>query len=181
MTVADPEQFTAKSKTIIYTGVFVELYNWKNRGQVHEIHRMVEFDKCHTSIIENLCNLDTHCIIKVFLVLRSPNVVLRDQDRMVFYVNNYIDWDQFNQLYDADWFNKGIQNADEVACKFGPASIKVTNLRLKVAKEEAQKKQKVVERRKVEAAATKRQRDKEGISLSNEDDDNYYSDTDDTD
>ena len=100
---------------------------------------------------------------------------------MVFYVNNYIDWDQFNQLYDADWFNKGIRNADAVAHKLGPAPIKATNLRLEVAKEEVRKKHEVVERRKAEAAAAKRQRDRGGISSSNEDDDNYYSDTDDTD
>ena len=45
MTVADPERFTAKSKPITYTGAFVELYKQKNRGQVHEIHRIVKLDK----------------------------------------------------------------------------------------------------------------------------------------
>ena len=159
----------------------MELYKWKNRGQVHEIHGMVELDKWHASTAENPRNLGAHRIIEVFLVLRSAHVVPRDQDRMVFYVNNYIDWDQFNQLYDADWFNKGIRNADAVARKLGPASIKATNLRLEVAKEEVRKKHEVVERRKAEAAAAKRQRDRGGISSSNEDDDNYYSDTDDTD
>ena len=111
MTVADPERFTAKSKSITYTGAFMELYKWRNRGQVYEIHGMVEFEKWHAST----------------------------------------------------------------------ASIKATNLRLEVAKEEVQRKQEVVERRKTDTAATKQQRDKGGISLSNEDDDNYYSDTDDMD
>ena len=115
------------------------------------------------------------------MILRNANVVSRDQDKMVFYVNNYINWDQFNQLYDADWFNKDIRNADAVARKLGPASIKATNLRLEVAKEEVRKKHEVVERRKAEAAAAKRQRDRRDISSSNEDDDNYYSNTDDTD
>ena len=100
---------------------------------------------------------------------------------MVFYVNKYIDWDQFNQLYDVDWFNKGIRNEDAVAHKLGPALIKATNLRLEIAKKEVQKKHEVVERRKAEAAAAKQQKDRGGISSSNKDDDNYYSDTDDTD
>ena len=155
MIVVDPERFTAKGKPIIYTGAFVELYKWKNRGQVHKIYGMVELDKWHASMAENLRNFGTHCIIQVFLVLRSVYVVPKDQDKMVFYINNYIDWDQFNQLYDANWFNKGIRNADAVACKFRPASIKATNLRLEVAKEEVQKKHKEVERRKTEAAAAK--------------------------
>ena len=180
VTVADPEWFTAKGKPITYTGAFVELYKWKNFGQVHKIHGMVELDKWHVSMAENPRNLDAHRIIEVSSVLHSAHVVPRDQDKMVFYVNNYIDWDQFNQLYDADWFNKSIRNADAVARKLGPASIKATNLRLEVAKKEVQKKHKVVERWKAEAAAAKQQRDRRDISSSNEDDDNNYNDTDDT-
>ena len=68
-----------------------------------------------------------------------------------------------------------------MARKLGPASIKATNVRLEVAKEEIQRKQEVVQRRKAEAAAAKQQRDRGDINSSNEDDDNYYSDTDDTD
>ena len=56
-----------------------------------------------------------------------------------------------------------------------------TNLRLEVAKEEIQRKQEVMERRKMEAVAAKQQRDRGGIGSSNENDDNYYSDTDDID
>ena len=91
MTIADPERFTAKGKPITYTGAFVELYKWRNRGQVYKIHRMIEFDKWHVSTVENLCNLGAHCNIEVFSVLRSAHGVSKDQDRLVFYVNNYID------------------------------------------------------------------------------------------
>ena len=56
--------------------------------------------------------------------------------------------------------------------------IKATNLRLEVAKEEVRKKHEVVERRKAEAVAAKQQKDRRGISSFNENDDNYYSDTD---
>ena len=54
---------------------------------------MVELDKWHILTTENSCNLGAHCITEVSLVLRSVYVIPRDQDRMVFYVNNYIDWD----------------------------------------------------------------------------------------
>ena len=42
MTVADPERFTSKDKPITYSGAFVELYNWRNGGQIYEIHGMIE-------------------------------------------------------------------------------------------------------------------------------------------
>ena len=80
---------------------------------------------------ENPHNLDAHCIVEISLILRSAYVIPRDQKRIVFHVNNYFDWDQFNQLYDLDWIEKGIQNADAVACKLKPALTKTTNLRRK--------------------------------------------------
>ena len=40
--------------------------------------------------IENPRNLDAYRIIAILLVLRSAYVVLRDQNKFVFYVNNYI-------------------------------------------------------------------------------------------
>ena len=91
VTVADPEWFTAKGKPIIYTRTFVELYKWRNYRQVHEIHGMVGLDKWHAPTAENPCNLSAHCIIELSSVLRSAHVVSRDQDRMFFYISNYID------------------------------------------------------------------------------------------
>ena len=52
---------------------------------------MVELDKWHISTVENACNLSTYHIIKVSSVLLNTYVVPKDQDRIVFYVNNYID------------------------------------------------------------------------------------------
>ena len=93
MTIADSEWFTAKGKPITYIKAFVELYKWRNRKQVYEMHGMVELDKWHASIAENTFNLGAHCIIEVFLVLHSAHVIPRDQDKLVFYINNYINWD----------------------------------------------------------------------------------------
>ena len=91
--MVDLEQFTPKSKPVIYTGALIELYNWGNCGQDHEIHRIIEFKKMRASITKNPRNFGACRIIKIFLVLRSTYVISRDQDKVVFYVHNYIDWD----------------------------------------------------------------------------------------
>ena len=96
VTVANQEWFTPKNKPITYTRQFVKLYNCRNCDQVHKIHGMVELEKMQTSTIKNLCNLGAYWIIKISSILRSAYVVLKDQDKFIFYVNNYIDWDQFN-------------------------------------------------------------------------------------
>ena len=64
----------------------------------------------------------------------------------VFYINNYIDWDQFNQLYDPDWMDKGIKNADAVSHKLGPALTRATNNRLEVAGKNRQKREEIIKR-----------------------------------
>ncbi len=102
ITIADPEQFTDKGKPITYIRVFVELYNKKNGRQVHEIHGMVELKKMSALTAKHFRNLDTHRILEISSILRSAYIVLRNQERIVFYVNNYIDRDQFNQLYAPD-------------------------------------------------------------------------------
>ena len=107
MIVADLERFTPKNKPVKYTGAFVELYNWRNSGQVHEIYRMIELEKMRALTADDLRNLGAHRIIEIFLVLQSAHLVPRDQDKVVFYINKYIDWDQFNQLYNLDWIEKG--------------------------------------------------------------------------
>ena len=61
---------------------------------------MIELEKMHVLTAENPYNFGTYRIIKILSVLYSAYIVSRDQDKFVFYVNNCIDWDQFNQLYD---------------------------------------------------------------------------------
>ena len=93
ITLADPEQFTPKSKPVIYTEALIELYNWKNRGQVYEIHGIVELEKMRILIAKNPRNLGAHRIIEISLVLHNTHVIFKNQNKVVFYVNNYIDWD----------------------------------------------------------------------------------------
>ncbi len=134
---------------------------------------MVKLEKMRASTAEHPRNLGAYCIIEISSILHSAYVIPRDQERIVFYVNNYIDWDQFNQLYAPDLLEKGVQNANAVARKLTPALTKATDLR----REEARQKQEVVDWQKAEAIAEKRRRDREGSSLSIEDDRYYDSET----
>ncbi len=93
MTVVNPEKFTDKSKLITYIRAFVKLYNWRNHGQVYEIYRMIELEKMRTSTAKYPRNLGAPRIVEISSILRSAHIVLRDQEKIVFYINNYIDLD----------------------------------------------------------------------------------------
>lgn len=91
-----------------------------------------------TLMAENSQNLNIYWIIEIFLVLHNIHIAPRNQDKVVFYVNNCIDWYQFNQLYDYDWMKKSVQNVDMIVCKLRLVLIKAISLRLEVAQEEKQ-------------------------------------------
>ena len=63
---------------------------------------------------------------------------------------------------------KGIQNADAIACKLRSASIRVTNYRLEVIRKKQRKRKEMIEKWKIKAIAAKCQRVKRRISLSSE-------------
>lgn len=129
MIIVDLKQFIIKNKLFTLTEAFVELYNLTNRGQVHEIYGIVKLERCHKSKIQNFYLFCTYPITKLFLVLHNVYVILKGQQKIVFYFNNYIDWNQLNKLYDFNWLNKGIPNADAVAYIIGLILSKITNLR----------------------------------------------------
>ena len=90
--MADLKQFISKNKPVtIYTEALVEFYNYKNCKQIYKMYEMIEFKKMRTSIAKNPRNFSVYQIIKVFLILNSAHVVFKDQNKVIFYVNNYID------------------------------------------------------------------------------------------
>ena len=58
--IADLKCFILKSKSIIYTRVFIELYNLKNHKQVYEIYRIIELEKIYALIVENPYNFNVY-------------------------------------------------------------------------------------------------------------------------
>ena len=69
---------------------------------------MIELEKYLILRIANLLNLDSQQFYKISEVLQSNHVVPKDTETKTSYCNNYIDWDQFNPLYDLEWQTKGI-------------------------------------------------------------------------
>lgn len=78
MTVGNPKQFTLKDKLVTYIGVFVELYNWRNREQIHELYEIIELEKMCISTVKNFYNLVVHWMIKISLILYNAHLVSRD-------------------------------------------------------------------------------------------------------
>lgn len=60
---------------------------------MHKIHGIVELENWRTLTVQNFRIFDANHVIKISLILHVAYVVLKDQEKTVFYVNNYINWD----------------------------------------------------------------------------------------
>ena len=120
--IADPQQLDQKNKLVMYTRAFVEFYNWCSKRLVYKTHEIVELEKNPISKAENFLNLGSQQFYKISEVLQSTYVVPRDIETNTFCFNNYIDWDQFNQLYDLEWQTKGTWSANTIVQKLMPTS-----------------------------------------------------------
>lgn len=60
----------------------------------------------------------------------------------MFYIKNYIDWNQFNEFYNLDQMNKGIKNTKVVVRKLRLGLIRATNHKLKFANKKSKKEKK---------------------------------------
>lgn len=136
ITVVDPKRFNLKGKSFIYIEAFAKHYNWKNCRRVLEIDDMIKLENINASTVETLCNLGAYEVIEISLLLCSIYMIPRDYNRIMFYINNSIDWDKFNYLYGFGYIEKGIKNADTIISKLGFACTRITNYRLMVLREE---------------------------------------------
>ena len=57
--------------------------------------------------------------------MQSTYIVSKNTKNNTFYLNNYNDWDQFNELYNSKWQIKGIWSANAIVQKLMPVSKKV--------------------------------------------------------
>lgn len=61
---------------------------------------MIKLEKIYASIADNPLNLGAYQIIEILLVLHWTHVISSDENKFISYMNNYINWDHFYQLYD---------------------------------------------------------------------------------
>jgi hypothetical protein len=100
-----------------YTGALVEVLRYRNQGKPHPVHGMVEVEPWPSSTARSTRVLGGCRFYSMSTVLRGAHVIPSNVEE-VLYINNYIDWDQYNTIYDEDFESSGKAAADEVFSKY---------------------------------------------------------------
>jgi hypothetical protein len=89
-----------------YTRAIIELFQLLNYGVPHPIHSIVEVKKwpCLNSQV-----FKSSRFYLILFILQSVHIVPATTSYPdLYYINNYINWDQFNTLYMDNFFKEGI-------------------------------------------------------------------------
>ena len=102
-----------------YTGSMVATRRYRNAGKFHDIHGMIEVEEWLQSTVRTPRILTGRRFYKLTNIIRSAHLIPgRCNGKDIFYVNNYIDFDQFNTLYDLEFEKNGTRAVLEVAGRY---------------------------------------------------------------
>jgi hypothetical protein len=117
ITIIDNLQHDSKDAPVQYTGVLVELLRFRDNGRVHDVHGMVEVEDWPQVRSQNSRKIGHRYFFDMSTILRSAHIIPTGTTGL-YYVNNYIDWDHYNTIFDPEFLVNGIRDADRIAMEY---------------------------------------------------------------
>ncbi len=123
ISVADPLWENGWGKLKQYTGALVDLFKSMNKGCSHDVHSMIELNDWPTHVFNNPWFIEDWRFYTMSTVLWSVHVIsasLEKRQRIkdaMYYLNNFIDWDSYNSIYEKDFLTKGTNVALYYSCE----------------------------------------------------------------
>ena len=78
---------------------------------------MVEVEDWPVVHSKNRRDIGHQCFFNMSTILRSAHIILTGNVG-VYYINNYVDWDQYNTIFDPEFLKHGIYDADKIARQY---------------------------------------------------------------
>ena len=120
LSVIDLKRQDAQGKPCRYYGALVELLQSKNTERPSDIYRMFKVKPWSKTQARNPRSLSYRRFYSLTTILRSAHLIPTSHlEKGAFYINNYVDWHQYNTLYDKDFLAKGTREADRIAKSYG--------------------------------------------------------------
>ena len=99
-----------------YIEVLIELFRFKVKEIFHEVHDMIEVDFYSFKKLKTQRQLKFRRVFEMIDILKSVHIIfdlmISNKHNFISYINNYVDWDSYNILYDMNFMkkNKKIKN-----------------------------------------------------------------------
>ena len=78
---------------------------------------MVEVEDWPQVRTQNPRNIGHRYFFDMSTILRSAHIIPTNNIGL-YYINNYVDWDQYNTIFDPEFLTNGIRDADRIAMEY---------------------------------------------------------------
>lgn len=114
VSIYDHKRLSDKDKCRVYINALIALHWLKNDEKVDEIHEMFKVKSVSITMTKRSQELHNHCLFEMHDILRSAHIIFIEQKEH-YYVNNFVNWNQYNTIYDSEFMTKDIKIADKFA------------------------------------------------------------------
>lgn len=117
VTVLDLGRRDARGQPLRYTGALIDLFQLKNRGRHDDFHGMIEVQRGTTrdSRAGRHHSLGSQRFYRLDLIDRSVHLIPAGRNKPgVYYINPYVDFSQYNSVYDREFEGKDCQAAVKI-------------------------------------------------------------------
>jgi hypothetical protein len=100
-----------KNKSLIYYNVLLNVKRSRHKKIFNEINEMIELKNWRNEIAKNLKNLKANRMYNISSVIQSVHVILSETEH--YYVNNYVNWNRYNIVYDENFLKSEARRAEK--------------------------------------------------------------------
>ena len=114
LTIKDLRNFRNNFDSTKYIETLISLLRMRNKIQINSIHDMMKVEKWHQTIEINRRFLENRRFYVLSSLVRNAHVISRTKNiDDIDYINNMIDWNQFQKLYDRNYMNNDMKFAKQ--------------------------------------------------------------------
>ena len=111
--VFDHERIKADETSHEYIKAFIERLNWIVDEKLNIIYDMFEARVSSKNKSKKLKKLNHRRFYDLCNIIRNVHLISTNQSCTRFFVNNFLDWDQYNTIFDSKFIRNEIRYADE--------------------------------------------------------------------
>lgn len=102
-----------------YTGDLINLLQWQQQRDIYSIYCLIKVESWPMTEVRNQEFLIKEKIYSILLIIRRGNMVLAIAPPIQYwFINNYINCDQYNTLYDKNFKRKMTYIANKITGQF---------------------------------------------------------------
>ena len=111
--VFNHERIKTDKRSRKYIKTFIERLNWIVDERSNIIHDMFEARVSSKNKSKKFRKLDHRRFYDLCNIIRNVHLLLTNQSCTRFFINNFIDWNQYNTIFDSEFIRNGIRYVDE--------------------------------------------------------------------